>query len=453
MMKKANVFIAIIFLALCALGWGTVLTDRISQQGQYASLVEQADKWVERGLYQRAISNYQQALQEKSSEELCCKIQAAYEFRYQEAPKETLDDYMDFLQSAVDAYPTSEVLVDCYAEIYMEQEEYADAYRCLQRAVDGGYDDEHVQQLLLQSKYAYTIARSGFSGIASCEGPLYVVARNQKWNMYSMDAGYIWSEEYDYVSPANENGVAVATGEDSRIMDDTGMVLGVFQEKVTQAGLLVDGLIPAQCGNVYSYYNDLGEKQFGEYQMAGSFQNGMAAVQTEEGWMLVDTTGETQSGLYEEIVLNNLGQYLADEMYIAKENGAYGIYNKKMKLECALDCEDVDVCTQDGVFAVKQNGKWGYVNVKGEMVIEPQFEQARSFSNGLGAVCKNGAWGFVDLTGRVVIDYQFVDVGYMDASGICPVRVDPEEKTDVAQEEETQESWKLLQLENGILEE
>ena len=169
--------------------------------------------------------------------------------------------------------------------------------------------------------------------------------------------------------------------------------------------------------------------------------------------MLVDTTGETQSGLYEEIVLNNLGQYLADEMYIAKENGAYGIYNKKMKLECALDCEDVDVCTQDGVFAVKQNGKWGYVNVKGEMVIEPQFEQARSFSNGLGAVCKNGAWGFVDLTGRVVIDYQFVDVGYMDASGICPVRVDPEEKTDVAQEEETQESWKLLQLENGILEE
>lgn len=452
-MKKTNLLIAVVFLALCALGWGSVLTGRLSQQGQYASLVEQADEWVERGLYQRAISNYQKALQEKSSQELYCKIQAAYELRYQEAPKDTLDDYMDFLQTAVDAYPTNEVLVDRYAEIYMEQEEYADAYRCLRRAVDGGYDNENVQNLLLQSKYAFSMARSGFAGIIPCQGTMYVVARNQKWNLYSTSTGYVWSEEYDYVSPANEDRVAVVTGKDSRIIDSKGMVLGVFQEKVTQAGMLAEGLIPAQCGGVYSYYNDLGEKQFGDYKMAGTFQNGLAAVQTGEGWMLVDTQGQAQSGVYEEIALDSLGQYLANEVYIAKENGTYGIYNKKMKLECTLDCEDVDVCTQDGVFAVKQNGKWGYVNTKGEMIIEPQFEQAKSFSNGLGAVCQNGVWGFADMTGRVVIACQFVDVGYMDASGICPVRLASEGQTDSALQEEGRESWKFLKLENGIMEE
>lgn len=452
-MKKVNVCIAIVFLALCVLGWGSVLTGRISQQGQYASLVEQADAWVERGLYQRAISNYQEALKEKSSQELYEKMHNAYQLRYQESPKETLDDYMDFLQSAVNAYPASPVLVDHYAEIYMDQEEYTDVYRCLQRAVESGYDNENVQKLLLQSKYAYTLARSGFSGVVQCQGPLYVVARNNRWNLYDTSKGYVLSQEYDYVSPSNQDGVVVATGEDSRIINSKGMVLGVFQEKVTQAGVLSDGLIPAQCGGVYSYYNDLGEKQFGDYQMAGTFQDGLAAVQTQDGWMLVDPQGQSQSGVYEEIVLDHLGQYMPGQVYIAKENGTYGIYNKKMKLECTLDCEDVDVCTQDGIFAVKQNGKWGYMNTKGEMVIEPQFEQARSFSNGLGAVYQNGAWGFVNTSGQLAIDYEFVDVGYMDGSGMCPVRVDPEDQTTAGAQGDAQQSWKLLKLENGILEE
>lgn len=452
-MKKANVTIAIIFLVCCVLGWATVLRGRATQQGKYASLVEQADQWVERGLYQRAITSYQEALQEKSSQELYEKMQAAYQLRYQESPKETLDDYMDFLQSAVNAYPASEVLVDHYAEIYMEQEEYALAYRCLQRAVESGCDNEKLQKLLLQSKYAYTMARSIFSGIRQCQGSMYVVARNNQWNLYSASTGYVLSQEYDYISPCNQDGVVVVTGEDSRILDRKGMVLGVFQEKVTQAGLLSQGLIPAQCGGVYSYYNDLGEKQFGDYQMAGSFQDGRAAVQTQDGWMLVDTQGQSQSGLYEEIVLDALGQYMAGQVYIAKENGTYGVYNKNMKLEYTLDCEDVDICTQDGIYAVQQGGKWGYMNAKGELVIPPQFEQARSFSNGLGAVCQNGAWGFVDRTGQVVIDHQFMDVGYMEETGLCPVRLNPEDQTGSALQEDGQQSWKLLQLENGIMEE
>lgn len=500
-MKKVNILLAVVFLALCGLGWVTAVTGLVSHKSQYASLVEEADQWVERGLYQRAISNYQEALQEKSSEELYCKIQTAYELRYQEAPKDTLDDYMDFLQSAVDAYPTSEVLVDRYVEIYMEQEEYTDVYQCLRRAVDGGYDTETVQKLLLQSKYAYTMAHSGFSGVIQCQNSMYVVGRNQKWSLYSLDGGYALEEEYDYVSPCNEDGEFVVTGTDSRIVNLDGMVLGVFPGTVTWAGLMSDGLIPAQCDGTYSYYNDLGEKQFGDYEMAGTFQNERAAVQTKDGWMLVDAQGESQSGLYEEIVLDELGRYLWEDRYIAKENGTYGIYDKKMKLECTLDYQAVDICTQDGIIAVKQDGKWGYVNTKGEMVIQPQFQQARSFSNGLGAVCQDGKWGFINLDGQVVIECQFADVGYMDASGICPVQayLEPEEtaqpqpeaspepeasaQPEVSSEpvasaqpeaspepeasaqpespqepageqgEEHQQSWSLLKLENGILEE
>ena len=43
------------------------------------------------------------------------------------------------------------------------------------------------------------------------------------------------------------------------------------------------------------------------------------------------------------------------------------------------------------------------------MCIEAQYEDARSFSNGLAAVKVNGLWGFIDLSGEMVIEPAFLD--------------------------------------------
>jgi hypothetical protein len=46
---------------------------------------------------------------------------------------------------------------------------------------------------------------------------------------------------------------------------------------------------------------------------------------------------------------------------------------------------------------------WGYLNLKGHVAIEPTFEWAGSFVDGLGRVKLNGKWGMVDASGRFVI--------------------------------------------------
>ncbi|MEE8043841.1 MAG: WG repeat-containing protein [Thermodesulfobacteriota bacterium] len=47
--------------------------------------------------------------------------------------------------------------------------------------------------------------------------------------------------------------------------------------------------------------------------------------------------------------------------------------------------------------------KWGFVNKKGEIVIEPQFENAVSFSGGLAIVeLGGGKWGYIDKKGKLV---------------------------------------------------
>lgn len=51
--------------------------------------------------------------------------------------------------------------------------------------------------------------------------------------------------------------------------------------------------------------------------------------------------------------------------------------------------------------------KYGYINKKGKYVIEPKYELAYPFSEGLALVKLDGKYGFIDEFGQLVIDNEF----------------------------------------------
>jgi hypothetical protein len=76
----------------------------------------------------------------------------------------------------------------------------------------------------------------------------------------------------------------------------------------------------------------------------------------------------------------------------------------------------------EGFLPIEQDGKWGYINRSGEVVIKPQFDSAQPFAEGLALVRyparkkppKPGektpelveGMGFIDQTGKVVIELE-----------------------------------------------
>ncbi len=54
---------------------------------------------------------------------------------------------------------------------------------------------------------------------------------------------------------------------------------------------------------------------------------------------------------------------------------------------------------------------YGYINTDGEPVIEPEFKDAKNFSEGLGLVKKNNAYGYVNSRGKFIIDPRFSSAG------------------------------------------
>ncbi len=69
------------------------------------------------------------------------------------------------------------------------------------------------------------------------------------------------------------------------------------------------------------------------------------------------------------------------------------------------------------LIAVKKEGKWGFMNVSGEMTIKPIYDRTYNFSNGLAAVKKNGKWGFVNKQGKEIIKPQFTATAKQFSNG------------------------------------
>jgi hypothetical protein len=73
---------------------------------------------------------------------------------------------------------------------------------------------------------------------------------------------------------------------------------------------------------------------------------------------------------------------------------------------------------------IQQDGKWGYIDSSGKIVIKPQFAWAEEFSEGLAAFeNEDGKHGYIDEMGRVVIEPKF-DNWTEFSEGLAAVSVD-----------------------------
>ncbi len=109
------------------------------------------------------------------------------------------------------------------------------------------------------------------------------------------------------------------------------------------------------------------------YDHIGIFQQGRAMACIEDSCGIIDTNGNTILPLTYE-----------------NKQARYGAYSYS-----------------DNLALVEKNGMFGYVNLHGELVIKPFFNNAFSFSQGLAPVKTGHAWGYIDTLGNIFIPFIF----------------------------------------------
>lgn len=86
---------------------------------------------------------------------------------------------------------------------------------------------------------------------------------------------------------------------------------------------------------------------------------------------------------------------------------------------------------KEGLWCFEKEGKQGYMDPNGNVVIAPQFESASDFTNGMAFVRKPGEtlYGYIDPKGNYLIKPQFYDAGAFDENGFALVRLSKTDAT------------------------
>lgn len=192
--------------------------------------------------------------------------------------------------------------------------------------------------------------------------------------------------QYDYADRFS-NGVAVVMRKGNwGMIDQSGKDLipmefdGVLR--------MQDGFAAVQKGHRCGFINRAGKLKIPmDFQRVRSFHNGFAAVQLpDERWGYIDKRGDLV-WLDKTGRVKQLGDFHEEYARVQVEvNGkpAWGYLTKafRWRLEPAYeDARDF----HDGLAAVKVKGKWGYIYPSGRWAVEPRFDEADDFDDAEGS--------------------------------------------------------------------
>lgn len=195
------------------------------------------------------------------------------------------------------------------------------------------------------------------------------------------------------------------------IIDNSGNII-LKPKQYNTAFLPSEGLMPVvkstKKGLTVNYLTQDGElllKTWPSVVAVSPFENGVAVINGENNQYLIDKSGNKISSSYSLILPQSNGNH------IVQSTSGYGIISKDGKeilnpdWNMILPDQNNLYCAQKGV-----DEKFGFINMDGQFVIQPTFEDARSFADGSGAVKTSKGWGLINTSGKELVPCKWQDI-------------------------------------------
>lgn len=155
-----------------------------------------------------------------------------------------------------------------------------------------------------------------------------------------------------------------------------------------------------------------------KFVKAFNFENGYAKVKEYDKWGLIDTSGK----FFVKADYDGISSVYEGNI-VARRGERHGlIINGEFKeVEGAQKVWDFSV-NKNNTYA-KKNDKIGFIDNKGNWIVEPAYDKVRAFKNGLAPVMKDKKWGYINTKGEVVIPFKYKDAEIFSEDGLAPVKV------------------------------
>lgn len=267
---------------------------------------------------------------------------------------------------------------------------------------------------------------------------IFTIAMNKKYGVANIDGKIIVPAEYNqiditgiYIYAKNDQGTTVydTSGNQANIDTDIAIlntsnekykirinnkngtkygVIGkngeqIIDEKYTYVEYLYDNYFIASDAN--SKLGIIDDKNNVKIQ----FEND--SLQKIDGTDVIETT--EASGTVKKLYSRTMEKICELSDSNVEFKGEYiKIFNKddvKYFDKQGKELKNTEVYPNNTLFATKVDGKWGFANKSGTIVVEPKYDEVTEFNSyGYAAVKQDGKWGAINVNGDITAEIQYV---------------------------------------------
>lgn len=395
----------------------------LSTESAYDNYLKEAREYNGKNLCQKAMVAYDNALAEEDSLDLRIEMAANFRQGLENGEFNSFYKFSNFLYDMLDAYRKEPKAYDAVVQHFFDFEKYEDCVSVLYQAENFNISTEAVNKIRDDVRYMCLTSYASYEDVVLTHEDTYLT-KSDKYALYTDRLSSIAGGRYEFATPMINGFALVQTTDLTYLLSAEGVREAYFPHELTDSTGVGDSLIAVKTGDKYKYYDLSGNPVFGEFDYAGRFANGVAPVKNGDKWFLIDTNGK-QIGEknFEDIKLSQTKDCSQSGLIFAKTNGKYYLYDCTLTKISDAAFDDVDVFIHsDEHAAVKVGDKWGFANAKGELVIKAQYDEAKSFSNGLAGIKDGEFWSFINSQNEKAITGEYVDVNYFNKTGYCFVK-------------------------------
>lgn len=234
----------------------------------------------------------------------------------------------------------------------------------------------------------YVVSPTQVFSPESSEGLIVVTDNNMQYGYVNKTGKYVIKPQYDYATEFAE---------------------GLAQVNLDNKIAFID-----QHGVIVFYVSNVPNAQ---HTSVSNFHNGVAIIHASDD--KINGTGYSKYG-----AIDNNGKIIIDVKF---DKINYSGWNEGLAAAKDNTIDDrhygyIDLTGQfvinpqflvansfhDGIAKVKMdNNKWGFIDKTGKFILEAKYNDIRSFSCGMGVVAKDGRYGFINTKGKFIIEPKY----------------------------------------------
>ena len=201
-----------------------------------------------------------------------------------------------------------------------------------------------------------------FEDVVDILGEQIIYTEKNKCGVITVNGEKIIKTEYEELQFINNNFFIAKKNEKYGVISSNGDLEIDFKYEEMKYSKLAGVLIAKKENNQYDLYDS-----------SMNLKLTVNSVEMNDDYMEVQLAGETKyyNFKFEEKDIKSI--FINNSLYISEKNGKYGFVDEKGNVVVDYKYDDATEYNKYGFAGVKINGVWGAINIKGEEIVEPKY--------------------------------------------------------------------------------